>query len=202
MGKYRLSFEEASAKLENFISYNAYRFSKISRIHESDDLKQIALMTTFKCLETYRLICPECEGKFGSISDYARHKCSGNFKEPKFTIQSYIKSRVLSAFQKEIKKETSLKRNPGVILPLEIDVNKNEDETFKTELSDVINKVLEKFEEQEKEIIRMLLLDYKQCEIIIDMEKRGSDIHFVRRTIRKFRQCISFYYDEKSLAVA
>lgn len=205
MSNYQMTFEEALTGLNGFNKYHAYRFGKISRLNEPDDFESIGQVVIWKCLQTYKFVCPICDKQFKNFESYLRHPHNQQrVKIPKFSLKSYIKLRILSKFQACIKREVAQKRTPksSFVSASEIQIGRNNQDLQVLELIDVIEYLLKSFDEVEKQVIRLLQLDYSTSEIILEMEEIGLRPNFVRGALKKFRRSFKNYFDEKLEYVA
>jgi len=191
--RYSYTFEEGMERLKSYVSFHAFRFGTISRLNDKEDFESIAHSVIWKCITKYKPQCPLCRKKFISFSAYKKHSHNRRrILKPVYSLDSYIKLRVLSAFQLTIKKEIAQKRLPeGGVGLLESEPAKLYQEFDGIELSDAIDVMLREFTSVERAIVRMLCERYQVSDIITMLEPHGINMSFVRQTIVKFRQYLT-----------
>lgn len=193
-----LTFETEWKSLENFVSYHARRFGSFSHLNTTEDFFTIGQQVVWSCLSRYKPVCSKCGEKYASMEEYRKHLHSGKIAIPTFSFESFTKSRVLSAFQSEIKKEVAQKRNPVsgfkqyVLEPVFIH------HEFKVvDIEEVFDLLLRDFDSVQRAIIKMLS-EYTVSDIVLLLEPHGYTLGFVRETIRRFRQDLKSFYSQKN----
>jgi len=199
MSKYSFTLEEGIHQLKGFIEYHSYRFGLISRLNDKPDFESIAHAVIWKGIQRYKPECPVCKKKFISMERYNRHShFQGLVSLPTYNLESYVRLRILSAFQSEIKKEVAQKRNPkDGVGPLESEPPVNHNEFGSAELYDFIHYSIREFTSVERTIVQMVVDRYDTTDIILLLEPHGINVNFVRRTIQKFRTHLKCYYNLK-----
>jgi len=188
-------------RLKSYVNFHSFRFGFISRLNDKEDFESIAHSVIWKGISNYKPQCPLCRKKFISFCAYKKHRHNGGkILKPVYTLDSYIKLRILSAFQLTIKKEIAQKRLPeGGIGLLESEPAKLYQEFDGIELSDAIDVMLREFTSVERAIVRMLCERYQTSDIIVMLEPHGISMGFVRQTVMKFRSYLTSQDFSKNL---